>query len=416
MRAIITYCLIVIGLLSSLPAKGFHREPEGAVKIGDFWYSILSEEDGTAEFAGFDETYFGMSEGDDHLEVPSTVRFPSNPDKEYVVVSIGEEACRLSMPGIPDIYTTIYTRGCCWFTPLDSITIPETVTSIGAGAFMGSRFSEFIFPETIKEIGNGCISWSYGLTKVVLPSHTKEIPADLCCYCYSLCDFDISENVEKIGAGAFFRCNNMKRVYIPAGVREIGDDAYTALVSLENFEVDPANEWYCAPDGILLDKEMKTLIAWPFARKDVKVPEGVERIAGEALNWGFELTSLDLPESLTDISNTTFRYDESLEKVTVRSLVPPACAENESGNEFMFNKNVYANAELWVPEESVDEYRAHPVWGKFKKIRMTVGVDKLSAAEEEAVYYSLDGQKVDNPERGQILIRRIGGAAEKVRY
>ena len=108
MRAIITYCLIVIGLLSSLPAKGFHREPEGAVKIGDFWYSILSEEDGTAEFAGFDETQWGILEESMHLEVPSTVRFPSNPDKEYVVVSIGEEACRLSMPGIPDIYTTIY--------------------------------------------------------------------------------------------------------------------------------------------------------------------------------------------------------------------------------------------------------------------------------------------------------------------
>ncbi len=416
MRAIITYSLIIIGLISSLTAKGFHNPPEGIVQIGEYWYSILSEEDGTAEFAGFDETQWGILEESMHLEVPSTVIFPSEPDREYIVVRIGDEACGYSIPGFPNIYTTEYANGSAWVTPLKSITIPETVTSIGTEALSWSYFSEFVFPETVQEIGNGCLSWSYELTKVVLPSHTKEIPVDLCRYCYSLRDFDISENVEKIGAGAFFRCNNMKRVYIPAGVREIGDDAYTALVSLENFEVDPANEWYCAPDGILLDKEMKTLIAWPFARKDVKVPEGVERIAGEALNWGFELTSLDLPESLTDISNTTFRHDESLEKVTVRSLIPPAGEENESGNQFMFHRNVYSNAALWVPEESVEAYKAHPVWGKFKNIRKTVGVDKVSAAEEEAVYYSLDGQKVDNPERGQILIRRIGGTAEKVRY
>ena len=145
-------------------------------------------------------------------------------------------------------------------------------------AFAGAHsLKEITFPSSATEIGEECLYWSGGLEQVVLPASIKTVPNGFVAMSRNLKECELPASVEKIGTRAFFRCNSMTKIHIPAGVREIGDDAYTALVSLENFEVDPANEWYCAPDGILLDKEMKTLIAWPFARKDVKVPEGVER-------------------------------------------------------------------------------------------------------------------------------------------
>ena len=420
MKAIITYCVSLVCLLSSLPAMGFKDpESENAVKIGQFWYSILSEEEGTATFEGLDEWDLSLSEAlYSTLDVPSSVTFPSNPDKEYTIVRIATEACGFSIPGIPDMYTTNYgNQGSWWLTPFASVNIPETVTSIGAGAFYTSNIETFIFPDSVTEIEADCLAWSLSLKKIVLPTGIKEIPVGLAAWCRSLPEFEIPESVEKIGRMAFFRCNSLTKVYIPAGVKEIGDDAYTALINLEKFEVDPANEAYCAPDGILLDKEMKTLIAWPFARKDVKVPEGVERIAGEALNWGFELTSLDLPESLTDMSNTTFRLDNNLKKVTVRSLTPPECEEEQPQYPTtMFAEEVLAEAELWVPDESYEEYKAHPVWGKFAHIRTAAGVSAVADDDAAPTYYSLDGQKVDTPKPGSILIRRSGSTAEKIRY
>lgn len=44
------------------------------------------------------------------------------------------------------------------------------------------------------------------------------------------------------------------------------------------------------------------------------------------------------------------------------------------------------------------------------------GVEDLEvdAAGEEAVYYNLQGVRVDNPVKGQLLVRRKGAVAEKV--
>ncbi len=412
--------LLLLGGVATGAAKGYvwGKTGESCMYISDEMNMQFDKLSGQSNDMVLRWCHFSTTNTD--IEIPAYLPSPDDAMVVYPIVEIDRNAFTdgiTSGKKHEDIYKTDYPTDAYYvICELTSISLPETIVRIGDMAFAGAHsLKEITFPSSATEIGEECLYWSGGLEQVVLPASIKTVPNGFVAMSRNLKECELPASVEKIGTRAFFRCNSMTKIHIPAGVREIGDDAYTALVSLENFEVDPANEWYCAPDGILLDKEMKTLIAWPFARKDVKVPEGVERIAGEALNWGFELTSLDLPESLTDISNTTFRYDTSLKSVTVKSTQPPACAE--TSEDCMFAEEVYANAELWVPQESVDEYRAHSVWGKFNCINgVSVGVDKLSAAEEEAVYYSLDGQKVDNPERGQILIRRIGGAAEKVRY
>ncbi|MDE5958397.1 MAG: hypothetical protein K2G78_08885, partial [Muribaculaceae bacterium] len=190
-----------------------------------------------------------------------------------------------------------------------------------------------------------------------------------------------------------------------------------SMDSLESFEIDPDNENYCVKEGILFDKDMKTLVGWPGARTEVVVPEGVERIAGEAINRSYIMASLDLPESLTDLRGSFFDYNKNLNKITVRSLTAPICSDDDNiYYRRMFAENVYAEAELWVPDESYEEYKAHPVWGKFAHIRTAAGVNAVADDDAAPTYYSLDGQKVDTPEPGSILIRRSGSTAEKIRY
>ena len=52
-------------------------------------------------------------------------------------------------------------------------------------------------------------------------------------------------------------------VYIPASIEEISGPQTFGSTSLENIEVDEASEYFRDEDGILFDKEMTVLYAYP---------------------------------------------------------------------------------------------------------------------------------------------------------
>ncbi len=392
----------VVGNLSAMSAECEWSEGDPAMCFYngmEFW---LSPEDCTLIL------YSGWPAEDDGIVIiPESLPSAEDPDVRYKVVAIDEDAF-VAWP------TGFYSPSC----NVGSVEIPETIVRIGARAFAYTfRMKEIRFPDSVTEIGDECVAYSSSLEYIKLPAGLKIIPKGFAELCTTITECDIPESVEEIGELAFCRCKSIEKVFIPAGVKTIGSGAFSGMDNLESIDLDPANEAYCIRDGVLYDKDMKTLVGWPGAPTEVVIPEGVERIAGEALNYNSSLTSLDLPISMSDLSAAVFFANNNLSNITVRSITPPTCTERVLPSYWpMFAEEVYANAELWVPEESVDEYKAHPVWGKFNRINGESVVEKVPATEEEAVYYSLDGQKVDNPESGQILIRRIGGAAEKVRY
>lgn len=412
-----------------MPPDDMEQPGENSVEINGAYYSILSEEDKTAVFDGMTPSQGDKmreewrASGNPELcvfEIPPTVVFPDKGDEEYTVVAIGEDALGCALQnGIPQIFEHDYTLTGSSYSVISPIKIPDTIISIGAWAFPRLQQDEIIIPESVREIGSGCFRGAC-LSRIVLPTGLKEISVAFSSMNKHLEECEIPEGVEKIGMNAFHRCYSLKRVYIPASVKEIGYGAFTALLEIDGFEVDPANEYFCAPDGILMDKEMKILYAWPFSRTDVKVPEGIEQLTHHVLNWGFKLTSLDLPSTLHQIEEQAFCYDESLTDVYVRALTPPDCVETEPShviNGGVFNDRVYESATLHVDGSALDAYKGHPVWGKFRSIKALPGTDAVSFTKEDsidAIYYSTEGRPVHNPAKGEILIRRAGSHTEKI--
>ena len=84
------------------------------------------------------------------------------------------------------------------------IDIPDNVTSISSGAFIGCS--------SLKEIS--------------LPKQLKEIWTDAFSYCTSLEKITFPDNLEIIKERAFLECNALDEVTIPASVTEIGDYAF----------------------------------------------------------------------------------------------------------------------------------------------------------------------------------------------
>jgi hypothetical protein len=90
------------------------------------------------------------------------------------------------------------------------VTIPNSVTSIGGGAFY----------------------YCTGLTSVTIPNSVTSIGDNAFTYCTSLTSVAISNSVTSIGGGAFYKCRGLTSVTIPNSVTSIGEWAFNGCSGL----------------------------------------------------------------------------------------------------------------------------------------------------------------------------------------
>ncbi len=124
----------------------------------------------------------------------------------------------------------------------------------------------------------------------------------------------IPDCVTTIERGAFDH-SNAKTVEIGSGVTEIETNAFLGAWKLEEITVSDKNTAYKSVDGILYDKEMKTLIRVPYMKKCTKlvIPEGVETIGNNATRY-VTLESIVIPSTVKtiDYMGLSFRGAKNL--------------------------------------------------------------------------------------------------------
>ena len=119
--------------------------------------------------------------------------------------------------------------------------IPNSVTSIGGGAFYGcSGLTEVTIPNSVTSIGNNAFYNCSGLTEVTIPNSVTSIGIDAFGHCSGLTSMTIPNSVTSIGRGAFWDCSSLTSVTIPSSVIEIGDYAFWQCYNLTTVMVDIA--------------------------------------------------------------------------------------------------------------------------------------------------------------------------------
>ena len=109
----------------------------------------------------------------------------------------------------------------------ESFTIPEGVTIVHDGAFLGSESLKNIdFPTTLKYIGAFTFEYCSGLTNLVFPEGTERIYQYAFADCTSLSSVQLPDSMTGIGAYAFYACPNLKEITIPANCKTVGEYAF----------------------------------------------------------------------------------------------------------------------------------------------------------------------------------------------
>ncbi len=333
-------------------------------------YSV-NDDNKTVTVAG----YPSGNEPTGHLIIPKSVTYDGI---SYPVTSIGDMAFRgcsgLTSVTIPNSVTSIGGSAFYGCSGLTSVTIPNSVTSIRGGAFGGGAAfgscsgltsikvesgnsvydsrencnaiietatntlitgcKNTIIPNSITKIGYQAFEHCSGLTSVTIPNSVTSIGGSAFYGCNGLTSVTIPNSVTSIGGSAFYKCTGLTRVIIGNSVTYISNYAFEYCSGLTSVTIGNSvtyigvgafddTAWYNnQPDGLVY----AGLLAYKYkgtmpSGTSIVLKEGTKGIADRAFEDCFGLTSVSIPNSVTEIGRYAFGGCNGLTSVTIPNSV-----------------------------------------------------------------------------------------------
>ena len=233
---------------------------------------------------------------------------------------------------------------------LTSVTLPNTILTIGENAFAFNNLPSITIPDSVLTIDDGAFVQNNNMTSAT-----------------------IGNNVTSIGAFAF-RFNGLQSISIPNSVLSIGARAFetnaiatltlsTGLSSISDYAFAYNNiSSVIIPDGVT------TIGEFAFNNNNLTsltIPEAVTQIGGFAFSTN-QLTIVTIPQNITNIGNHAFQ-NNPLTDVYSLNMVPPTIITGGTLDTFAVDRSAI---NLHIPPGTSGPYVTDPgaLWINFNSV------------------------------------------------
>ena len=198
-------------------------------------------------------------------------------------------------------------------TVLSSITIPKSVTYIGNYAFnrcTGLKSVAFSQSDVSLELGQYVFYGCSGITQITLPKHLVSIGVGAFYNCSGLTkvDFEEDSQLTSIGGSAFAGCSKLTEITIPNRVTTMGTYVFSSCSKLAKVEFEANSQMTVLPSYVFSSLSgLKTIV----------LPDHLTTIQSNAIYNCSGLTSLDIPASVSTIVQGAFANCTNISSIHV---------------------------------------------------------------------------------------------------
>lgn len=234
--------------------------------------------------------------------------------------------------------------------------VTYSVSAIGEEAFKGcTGITTVDFANGCTAIRTGAFSGCTGLTKVILSTSVTSISNSVFAGCTSLSSVTMFNGLTSLGNYVFSNCTSLTSLTIPSTLKSMGDNSITSCTALTNITVAEGNTHFALSDGGLYELTdgalTKLVFCLPSTEGDFVIADGVTEIAPSAFSATTKVTSVFVPESVTEIGESAFK-GEGITKITVESATPAKLGKYAIDSK---------KTAIRVPYDAIETYKSK--WG-----------------------------------------------------
>ncbi len=216
-------------------------------------------------------------------------------------------------------------------TPLETIILEDGIEAVPDYLCVyQDKLTKVVVPDSVTTVGYRAFGDADALTDIDLPSSVKTI--EWCAFYGSdaFTTIDLPEGLETIERNAFEDCDSLAEIKFPSTLKTIGNEAFYKCVSLEKVELNEGLDHMggklfrdCEKLKEITVPSTLTEVWSPFEKsyvETVTIADGMEKIPS-SLCAGSVVTTLNIPDSVTDLGNNLFNYDMAIKEFTLPAQI-----------------------------------------------------------------------------------------------
>ena len=205
-------------------------------------------------------------------------------------------------------------------TTLENVIIQERdgegVQYIGDSAFRGcTNLKNINLPDTITYIGREAFRKDSSLDNVKLPNNLKSLYNLTFDDCNSLKSLELSKSLEELGMNSL-RGTAITTLKFPQSLKTVEEGALR-ISTLQEIDTSE-NNYFEFKNGVLYTKDLKTLVMALSNVTSINIENSVETISGTAFKNCKNLLTINITENIQNIGTECFG-NSALNKITVNS-------------------------------------------------------------------------------------------------